>query len=132
NGTSFIISLPMTTTHTEILTEGKEIVPIKKSKEKRQSNVKPKLLYVEDDAVALEFINIILSSAYDVDTAINAATALECTAKKEYDILMLDINLGRGMDGIELMQRIREKDYYKKIPTVAVTAFASDYDKNEF
>ncbi len=131
-GTSFIISLPMTKTNAEILTEGKEIALIKKSKEKIKSNVKPKLLYVEDDAVALEFISIILRSAYDVDTAINAATALEYTARKEYDILMLDINLGRGMDGVELMQRIREIDYYKNVPTVAVTAYAAELDKTEF
>ena len=131
-GTSFIISLPMTSTNAEILTEGKEIALIKKSKEKIKSNVKPKLLYVEDDAVALEFISIILRSGYDVDTAINAATALEYTAKKEYDILMLDINLGRGMDGVELMQRIREIDYYKNVPMVAVTAYAAELDKAEF
>ena len=131
-GTSFIISLPIMKTNDETLTEKKVITPIKKSEEKSRSNVKPKLLYVEDDAVALEYISIILKSAYDVDTAINAATALEYTAKKEYDILMLDINLGRGMDGVELMQRIREIDFYKNIPMVAVTAYASDSDKNEF
>ena len=131
-GTSFIISLPITKSNSEILTEGKEIVRVKKSEEKIKSNVKPKLLYVEDDAVALEFISIILRSAYDVETAINAATALEYTAKKEYDILMLDINLGRGMDGVELMQRIRQIDYYKNIPMVAVTAYAAELDKTEF
>ena len=132
NGTSFIISLPITKSNSEILIEGKEIVRVKKSGEKIKSNVKPKLLYVEDDAVALEFISIILRSAYDVETAINAATALEYTAKKEYDILMLDINLGRGMDGVELMQRIRQIDYYKNIPMVAVTAYAAELDKTEF
>jgi len=131
-GTSFIISLPMIRTNTEILIVEKETAHIKKSKEKIKSNVKPKLLYVEDDAVALEFISIILRSAYDVDTAINAATALEYTAGKEYDILMLDINLGRGMDGVELMQRIRGIDYYKNIPMVAVTAYAAELDKTEF
>ncbi len=45
---------------------------------------------------------------------------------------MLDINLGRGMDGVELMQRIREIDYYKNVPTVAVTAYAAELDKTEF
>jgi CheY-like chemotaxis protein len=45
---------------------------------------------------------------------------------------MLDINLGSGMDGVELMQKIREIDYYKNIPIVAVTAYAAQSDKVEF
>ena len=124
--------LPITKTKAETQTKEKVITPINKAEAKRRSNDKPKLLYVEDDAVALEFISIILRSAYDVDTAINAATALEYASKKEYDILMLDINLGRGMDGVELMQRIRETEYYKNIPIVAITAYATELDKNEF
>jgi CheY-like chemotaxis protein len=45
---------------------------------------------------------------------------------------MLDINLGSGMDGVELMQKIREIEYYKNIPIVAVTAYAAQSDKTEF
>ena len=45
---------------------------------------------------------------------------------------MLDINLGSGMDGVELMQKIRQIEYYKNIPIVAVTAYAADSDKAEF
>lgn len=45
---------------------------------------------------------------------------------------MLDINLGSGMDGLELMQKIRENSYYKNIPVVAVTAYAAESDKTEF
>jgi len=45
---------------------------------------------------------------------------------------MLDINLGIGMDGLQLLQEIRKIDYYKNIPVIAVTAYAADSDKKEF
>ena len=52
--------------------------------------------------------------------------------KNKYDLLLLDINLGRGIDGVELMQQIRQIDFYKNIPIVAVTAYAAEADKLEF
>ena len=99
---------------------------------KKQTSGKPKILYVEDDIVALQYINIVLKSGYEVDTAFSAKEALERVAIKNYDTLMLDINLGSGMDGLELMQKIRENNYYKTVPVVAVTAYAADSDKAEF
>jgi CheY-like chemotaxis protein len=45
---------------------------------------------------------------------------------------LLDINLGRGIDGVELMQQIRQIKHYKNIPIVAVTAYAAETDKLEF
>ena len=82
--------------------------------------------------VALQFINIILKSTYDVETVFKAKAALELAQKENYDVLMLDINLGTGMDGVELMQKIRQIDFYKNIPIVAVTAYAAQSDKKEF
>ncbi len=99
---------------------------------KRIINKRPNILFVEDDTVALQFISIVLKSYYDLETASDAETALKLTAQKQYDVLLLDINLGRGMDGIELMQRIKKIEYYKKIPIVAVTAYAAKSDKDEF
>lgn len=103
-----------------------------KSVSEKTKNGRPKILYVEDDLVALQFINIILKSTYDVETAFKATTALELVKKVQYDVLMLDINLGSGMDGVELMQKIKQIDYYKNIPIVAVTAYAAQSDKAEF
>ena len=115
----------------ELEVADKNPVHIKRTIEKPK-NIRHKVLYVEDDVVALQFINIILKSMYDVETAFKATAALELVKKVQYDVLMLDINLGSGMDGVELMQKIRQMDYYKNIPIVAVTAYAAQSDKTEF
>ncbi len=131
-GTVFTIKLPLDS-HEIKVTESKDKItdPIKITLEKSR-DVKHKILYVEDDMVALQFINIILKSTYEVETVFKASAALELTKREQYDAIMLDINLGSGMDGVELMQKIREIDYYKNIPIVAVTAFAAESDRIEF
>lgn len=91
-----------------------------------------KILIVEDDGISLEFMRRVLEKTYYVDTAVNAKNALELIHKNQYDVLLLDINLGRGMNGIDLLKEISKISGYKDIPTVAVTAYASEADKNEF
>lgn len=130
-GSVFTISLPIDNVDVQEL-DAKPEIKTTEPNTKRIIDEKPKILFVEDDTVALQFISIVLKSYYDLETASNAETALKLTAQKQYDVLLLDINLGRGMDGIELMQRIKKIEYYKKIPIVAVTAYAAKSDKDEF
>jgi CheY-like chemotaxis protein len=44
----------------------------------------------------------------------------------------MDINLGKGMDGIETARKIHKLPWYDKVPVVAMTAFAMKGDKEEF
>jgi PAS domain S-box-containing protein len=131
-GTVFTIKMPVDDKEIKV-SEQEIIIPeaVKPAPEKIK-NRRYKILYVEDDMVALQFINIILKSSYNVETVYRATAALELIKKEQYDVLMLDINLGSGMDGVQLMQKIREIDYYKNIPIVAVTAYAAQSDKIEF
>lgn len=131
-GSTFTIVLPIN--DIDIKTEdesAKTTIPIKQPVQ-NPDNKKYKVLYVEDDIIALNYISIVLRSLYEVSTAFSAKAALEQVNKTEYDVLMLDINLGKGMDGVELMQEIRKIENYKSIPIVAVTAYAAQSDKEEF
>ncbi len=133
-GSTFTIKIPVNNIENTILSEPKlkpanEVDPVYKNKILKN---KPRILYVEDDVVSLQYVNILLKPLGVVDTSIDANSALNFIEKNMYDILMLDINLGRGMDGLELMQKIRQHSDYKTTPIVAVTAYASESDKKEF
>jgi len=93
---------------------------------------KPKILYVEDDVIALSYVDKVLKAFYEIDTAFNATIALELANKNIYEAMLLDINLGKGIDGVELMQMMRKINGYNKIPIVAVTAYAAESDRLEF
>ncbi|MGQ9798580.1 MAG: response regulator [Ignavibacterium sp.] len=69
---------------------------------------------------------------YSLDFARNADEALEKVKSKKYDAILMDINLRRGLDGIQLTQIIREMPEYKETPIIALTAYAMEKEKQEF
>ena len=44
----------------------------------------------------------------------------------------MDINLGMGMNCVELIQKVRKDPRYKSKLIIAVTAYAANYDRDEF
>ena len=81
------------------------------------------ILVVEDEPLIAEDIaGYLLENDFEVlAIANNAEEALEILENKLPDAILLDINLGDGMDGIELATQIRNKE---KIPVVFLTSHA--------
>lgn len=90
------------------------------------------LLVVEDDDINLSVIQTFLSKEYNVDAAMNGLEALEKANAKKYDAILMDINLGSGITGIEVTKKLRNNSDYASTPIIAITAFAMDGDKEEF
>ncbi|HEY5534194.1 MAG TPA: response regulator, partial [Ignavibacteria bacterium] len=57
---------------------------------------------------------------------------IEKTKNNEYALILLDINLKKGISGLEVLSEIRKIPYYKDIPVIALTAFAMAGDEEEF
>jgi CheY-like chemotaxis protein len=77
-------------------------------------------------------IEFYLNGICNFDTAINLNEALEKINSNSYDIIISDINLGRGNNGIYLIKETRKIDRYKDIPIIAMTAYAMQGDKEVF
>ncbi|MFO7445387.1 MAG: PAS domain S-box protein [Ignavibacteriaceae bacterium] len=97
-----------------------------------KENKSRRVLYIEDDSVSIDYVKKVLSKRFLVDVAEDAERALDYVRNNNYDVLLLDINLGYGMNGIELMQEIKQMSAYTCIPIVAVTAYASLSNKKDF
>jgi len=84
-----------------------------------------KILVVEDEAlVALHLEQRLQMLGHSVvGTALSGTDALEQTAAHLPDLVLMDINLGRGISGIEAAQQINR---YFDIPVVFVTAHSND------
>jgi CheY-like chemotaxis protein len=49
--------------------------------------------------------------------------------RKQFDIIFLDINLGIGLTGLQVVKKLRKIPGYEETPVVAITAFAMPGDK---
>jgi CheY-like chemotaxis protein len=96
------------------------------------SNEKKNILVVEDDDINLSVILAFLSKEYNLDTATNGLEAIEKASAKKYDAILMDINLGSGITGIEVTQKLRANPDYANTPIIAITAFAMDGDREDF
>jgi len=85
--------------------------------------VSSNVLVVEDDAVARDLlVEVLRGEGYSVRFAASAEDALVRAAESRPDVVVTDIRLD-GMDGIELMRRLRQAD--PAVQTIVVTAFGS-------
>jgi DNA-binding response OmpR family regulator len=88
------------------------------------------ILIVEDDPSQRGYLTHLLThSKFNVIDANSGEQALGLIEGKKIDLALLDINLGRGMDGIELCKTLRYSANCHNIPIIAVTAF---YNKEFF
>lgn len=84
---------------------------------------RPRILIVEDEGlVAIDIEEALLSFNYDVaGIAPTAAEAIELVAERKPDLVLMDIHLGEGLDGIDAAETIKSTH---GIPVIFLTAYA--------
>jgi signal transduction histidine kinase/CheY-like chemotaxis protein len=112
-----------------------KVPEILKDDKGKSGKVKSKLLnilFVEDNPSNQFVFQKFLTNIANVEFASNGDEAFELVYDKVYDIVFMDINLGLGMDGIEVTKEIRKIDSYKNIPIIALTGYALEQDRDYF
>jgi two-component system, response regulator PdtaR len=79
-----------------------------------------RILIIEDEAIISECIKEILNNLgyRHVESADNAAAGLEILRRNDYDVVLMDINLGEGTDGIDIINELKKT---KKVPVIYLT-----------
>jgi DNA-binding response OmpR family regulator len=81
-----------------------------------------KLLMIDDDPDFVEGILSILTKAgYDVDVAYNPKDGFEALESKQYDLLLLDIMMGRGAEGVMIARKMRKDPKLREMPVLILT-----------
>jgi PAS domain S-box-containing protein len=88
-----------------------------------------RVLAVEDNPEMLLIVKHFLSERYDVETALDEETALALARQSLFDVVLMDVNLGQGRTGLEVMRAIRQLPGYVQVPFLAVTAYALPQDR---
>ncbi len=87
---------------------------------------------MEDDPINRDVMVIFLNKICTLDTADSGEAALNMAASKNYDLILLDINLGDSMSGMDVVKSLLAMPEYHDIPIIAVTAYSMGNERSEF
>ena len=90
--------------------------------------VRPRALIADDQSDVLEALRLLLKhDGYEVEVANSPATVLETVRRREFDLLLMDLNYARdtasGREGIPLVRELRSLG--ATLPILAMTAWAA-------
>lgn len=131
-GTEFIIKIPCADCLKDIAVECEDEIEVLSDIFEKNNSEKQTILLVEDNEINKEVIVHYLKDLCNVDYAKNAESALELINSTYYSAILMDINLGGGMNGLEVAQIIREIEGYKDVPMIAVTGYTMSHEKQVF
>ena len=81
-----------------------------------------KLIIIDDDPDYVSGIKSVLETAnYSVDVAYNPKDGFKALQTKPYDLLLLDIMMGRGAEGVALARKIRKDAKLRELPVLIIT-----------
>jgi DNA-binding response OmpR family regulator len=81
-----------------------------------------RLLMIDDDPDFVSGIKAILDKAdFVVDVAYNPKDGMQALQTKQYDLLLLDIMMGRGAEGIMIARKLRKDVKLREMPVLIIT-----------
>jgi CheY-like chemotaxis protein len=90
------------------------------------------ILVVEDNPMNMELaVDLLEVYGYEVTAAEDGFEALEHVKDTKFDLILLDMQLP-GMDGIEVLGKLKDDPETAKMPVVALTAHAMAGDAERF
>jgi CheY-like chemotaxis protein len=90
-----------------------------------------RILIVEDNALNLKLVRVLLSSeGYEVRTACDAEEAIAVLREFRPRLMLIDVQLP-GMDGLELTRRLKAQPATHGISMVGLTAYAMKGDREK-
>lgn len=85
-------------------------------------DAKKKLIIIDDDPDYVAGIKSVLETAnYSVDVSHNPKDGFKALQTNRYDLLLLDIMMGRGAEGVALARKIRKDPKLRELPVLIIT-----------
>ena len=102
-----------------------------KSNENADPPMRKKVLIVEDNDLNMKLFNdLLVAHGYGTLQTKDGVEALELARQHHPDLILMDIQLPE-VSGLQVTQWIKEDDDLRKIPIIAVTAFAMKGDEEK-
>ncbi len=83
---------------------------------------RPKILVVDDEELAQDFLHFFLSKKFDVYTVGSVNSFYKILNEVDFDLIIMDVSLRDTKDGIQLTKELKQSEKYKDIPIYILTA----------
>lgn len=90
-----------------------------------------RVMIIEDNQDNRMLLRAVLDDSYAITEYTNGAEGLAALASDAPELLLLDISLP-GMDGVEVLRRIRADPLLCHLPVIAFTAHAMSNDREKY
>jgi len=88
------------------------------------------ILVVEDNLETRELLSYNLKNAgFDVRLAADGVKALELASRTKPDLILLDVMLPGGLDGLEVCRRLKQDERTRNVPVIMLTALGDEVDR---
>lgn len=126
HGACFTVSLPSGNKH--LKPEFLYVDSVKEKSDKKISYKKYRIMIVDDDSELTAYIADELSPWYFVDICSNGVDALNSIISQNYDLVVSDVVMP-GMDGIELLKKIKRNPNINHTPVILLSTKAEAEDR---
>jgi CheY-like chemotaxis protein len=93
---------------------------------------KARVLVVEDNPDTRLLVSMVLRNSADIHIAAHASAAMSLLQDDAFDIVLMDINLGVGASGIDVLNHLREIPHQRGARVIALTGYAQHGDRERF
>ncbi|MHC1707524.1 MAG: response regulator [Bacteroidales bacterium] len=86
----------------------------------------PKILIIDDDELSGLLAVTYLKNSYTATFLKDPESALSSLVKNNYKVVLLDLDLGGGLRGEDMLLKIRDLPSCQHIPVVALTGYSGN------
>jgi len=123
-GSTFTIELPVCKETVDTIPEIADLDEATHITQLPSSTADIRILVVEDNLVNTKLLIRYLKDYCEaIDSTTTGEAAVDLAKTNAYDAILMDINLGAGIDGLQATQLIRQLKGYQDTPIIAVTGY---------
>lgn len=114
------------------MSQSHNMPPAVSSGDTNASFEKLRVLVLEDNMESRLLLSHLLRKEFEATIASGVDETLEAAKDGEFDVALLDINLGEARTGIDVLEALREMPQHRSLPALACTAYALPGDRENF
>lgn len=90
---------------------------------------KQRVLIVEDELESQKYFELILKKKFEIDFCDTKKSMYNLLSKNDYDVIIMDISLKDGTNGVDLIKELKRSTSNIYIPIICLSAHAFGEDR---